>query len=224
MTFSLLGLDRETGAVGGVISSSSPAVGARCLYVRAGVGVAASQNITDPRLGPRLLELLGAGRSPREALDAIVEGEPNIEFRQLAALDVAGRTGAFSGLRSLGRHATAEGDGAVAAGNLLADDGVPAAMVAGFEAAAGETLGDRLVAALQAGLAAGGEEGAVSSSALLVAGSVDWPVADLRVDRADEPVSELARLWQLWKPELDAYVTRALAPEEAPSFAVPGDE
>lgn len=223
MTFSLLGRCAATGMVGCVSSSSSPAVGARCLHVRARVGAAASQNITDPRLGPRLLDLLARGSAPGEAIDAIVAEEPNAEYRQLAAVDIEGRTAAYSGAESLGLHACAEGDGAVAAGNLLADEGVVAAMVEAFERSAGEHLGDRLVAALTAGLAAGGEEGPVRSAALLVAEEVAWPVADLRVDWHDDPIGEVAALWSLWKPQLAAYVVRALDPSAAPSFGVPGD-
>lgn len=224
MTFSLLGVEAETGRIGGVISSSSPAVAARCLAVRAGVGAATSQNVTDPRLGPRLLDLLGAGLSPQEAIDEVVASEPDVEYRQLAAVDRQGRTAAFSGARTLGRHASADGDGAVAAGNLLADTSVPAAMLDGFHASSRTPLGDRLVAALQAGLAAGGEDGPVRSAGLLVADAVAWPVADLRVDWADDPVGELARLWRLWEPQMEDYVRRALEPRAAPNFGVPGDE
>lgn len=223
MTFSLLGRCEATGMVGCVSSSSSPAVGARCLHVRARVGAAASQNITDPRLGPRLLDLLARGSAPSEALAAIVEEEPNVEYRQLAAVDLEGRTAAYSGAKALGRHATAEADGAVAAGNLLADAGVVEAMVEAFERSAGAHLGDRLLAALTSGLAAGGEEGPVRSAALLVADEVAWPVTDLRVDWHDDPIGEVAALWILWKPQLDEYVTRALEPSAAPSFGVPGD-
>jgi uncharacterized Ntn-hydrolase superfamily protein len=224
VTFSLLGVEAETGRIGGVISSSSPAVAARCLAVRAGVGAATSQNVTDPRLGPRLLDLLGAGLSPQEAIDEVVASEPDVEYRQLAAVDRQGRTAAFSGARTLGRHASADGDGAVAAGNLLADTSVPAAMLDGFHASSRTPLGDRLVAALQAGLSAGGEDGPVRSAGLLVADAVAWPVADLRVDWADDPVGELARLWRLWEPQMEDYVRRALEPRAAPNFGVPGDE
>jgi uncharacterized Ntn-hydrolase superfamily protein len=223
MTFSLLGRCAETGMVGCVVSSSSPAVGARCLCVRAGVGAAASQNITDPRLGPRLLDLLAGGSTPREAIAEIVAAEPNVEYRQLAAVDLDGRTAAYSGAKALGRHAAAEGDGAVAAGNLLADTGVVEAMIEAFERSAADHLGDRLIAALSAGLAAGGEEGPVCSAALLVAEEVAWPVADLRVDWNDDPVGELAALWRLWRPQMSSYVLRALEPSAAPSFGVPGD-
>ncbi len=223
MTFSLVGRCARTGMVGCAVSSSSPAVAARCAHVRPGIGAAASQNVTDPRLGPRLLSLVAAGRSPQEAVAEIVASEPNIEYRQLAAVDLASRTAAYSGSGTLGRHATAEGDGAVAAGNLLANMDVPAAMVEAYERSPDADLGDRLVASLAAGLAGGGEEGPVRSAGLLLAGSAAWPVADLRVDWHDEPIGELATLWRLWKPQMDAYVARALDPAAAPSFGVSGD-
>ncbi len=76
---------------------------------------------------------------------------------------------------------------------------------------------------MQAGLTAGGEAGPVRSAGLLLADKVPWPVADLRVDWHDDPIGELARLWELWKPQLDAYVTRALDPDAAPSYGVPGE-
>ncbi|MGH3224356.1 MAG: DUF1028 domain-containing protein, partial [Streptosporangiaceae bacterium] len=104
--------------------------------------------------------------------------------------------------------------GAAAAGNLLADSGVPAAMLAAFAARPGDGLGDRLIAALQAGLAAGGEVSPVRSAGLLIAESAPWPVTDLRVDWHDDPVGQLAGLWQLWRPQADAYVVRALRPAE----------
>jgi uncharacterized Ntn-hydrolase superfamily protein len=224
VTFSLLGADAASGQSGIVVSSSSPAVAARCAWVRAGVGAAASQNVTDPRLGPRLLDLLEAGRSPQEAIDAVVASAADVEYRQLAVIDRQGRTAAYSGSRSLGAHACAHGRATVAAGNLLADPAVPARMVEAFETSAGAALGDRLVAALRAGLSAGGEDGPVRSAGLLIADAVAWPVADLRVDWADEPIAELAGLWERWKPQSDGYVVRALDPAAAPSFAVPGDE
>jgi uncharacterized Ntn-hydrolase superfamily protein len=223
MTFSLLAADPASGELGMVVSSSSPAVAARCAHVRTGIGVAASQNVTDPRLGPRLLDALGAGVSPREAIAALAGSEPHAEHRQLAAVDAQGRAAAWSGAQTLGVHAVAEGDGAAAAGNLLADAGVPEAMLAAFSGAQGE-LGERLMAALEAGLAAGGEAGPVRSAGLVVAGSVAWPVTDLRVDWADEPVAALRTLWELWKPQAEGYVVRALDPGAAPSFGVPGDE
>jgi uncharacterized Ntn-hydrolase superfamily protein len=223
MTFSLVGLCARTGMVGMVVSSSSPAVAARCAHVRAGVGAAATQNVTDPRLGPRILDLMRAGRSAAEAVAEVVAAASGRDFRQLAAVDARGTTGAFSGSHTLGTHVVAQGDGAVAAGNLLANLEVPAAMLRAFEAGPELHLGDRLIAALVAGLAAGGEGGPVRSAGLLLADRVEWPVADLRVDWDDDPIGRLAELWQLWWPQMDDYVTRALNPDAAPSYGVPGD-
>jgi uncharacterized Ntn-hydrolase superfamily protein len=96
------------------------------------------------------------------------------------------------------------------------------AMLAAFAATAGP-LGDRLMTALQAGLSAGGEAGPVHSAGLLLVRDVAWPVADLRVDWHDEPVGALAALWALYQPQLDDYVRRALDPDDAPRFGVPGE-
>ena len=101
-----------------------------------------------------------------------------------------------------------------AAGNLLADRGVPAAMLAAFTGRAGDSLGDRLIAALQAGLAAGGEVSPVRSAGMVIAEVVPWPVTDLRVDWHDDPVGQLAGLWQLWQPQAGSYIDRALRPAE----------
>jgi uncharacterized Ntn-hydrolase superfamily protein len=226
MTFSLAGRCERTGQFGVVVSSSSPAVAARCAFARAGVGAGCSQNVTDPRLGRLLLDKLEAGQFAAEAMEQVTTGEPLIGYRQLTAIDRWGSTAAISGEGTLGTHAVAEGTDCVAAGNLLADRGVPAAMVAAFAGSAGggRHLGERLVAAMRAGLAAGGEEGPVRSAGLLVVREVAWPVADLRVDWSDDPIGDLERLWALWEPQLDAYVARALDPGAAPSYGVPGDE
>ena len=145
------------------------------------------------------------------------------EHRQVAVIDAAGAVAGFSGARALGVHAIAHGADAIAAGNLLANADVPAAMIAAFAASAASDLGTRVVGAMQAGLAAGGEAGPVRSAGLLMVDRVPWPVADLRVDWHDAPIAELARLWALWQPQLDAYVTRALDPDAAPSYGVPGE-
>lgn len=225
MTFSIVARCAETGQFGMAISSSSPAVAARCAFARAGVGAVASQNVTNPALGPAVLAELAAGRDAAAAVAAALACERFPEYRQLLAIDGAGRTAIHSGARALGIWTSAAGRDCAAGGNLLANGGVPAAMVAGFEAAAG-TLGDRLVAAMQAGIAAGGEAGPVHSAGLLVVDRQDWPYAELRIDWIDTgcPVAALARAWEVYAPQADAYVTRALNPVAAPSYGVPGDE
>ena len=224
MTFSLAGLCERTGMVGMVVSSSSPAVAARCAHVRARVGAAASQNVTDPRLGTRVLDLIASGVPAGEAVARVAAEAPHAEHRQLTAVDAHGNTGVYCGERTLGLYAFAEQRNAVAAGNLLGDADVPAAMVEAFLAFPDSHIGDRLLAGLAAGLEAGGEAGPVRSAGLVICDRESWPVTDLRVDWDDEPIERLAQLWALWKPQADAYVKRALDPDAAPSYGVPGDE
>jgi uncharacterized Ntn-hydrolase superfamily protein len=222
MTFSLLGADGR-GAVGMAVTSSSPAVAARCIHLRAGVGGVASQNVTDPRLGPGLLDALEQAVDPQAALDDLVAGRPLVEHRQLMVLDIYGKAAAYSGRGALGVHHHRLGASVVAAGNLLTSPRVVDAVVDAFEAAPGQ-LEERLMAALEAGLAAGGEAGPLRSAGLAVVRSVPWCETDLRVDWHDAPIAELRKLLELWLPQRDDYVTRALDPAAAPSYGVPGDE
>lgn len=222
MTFSLIARCAQTGQFGMVISSSSPAVAARCVHLRAGVGAVASQNITDPALGPLILDRLAGGDEAGEAMMAVAHGRRFIDYRQLMVIDAQGRTGILTGAQVLGQWGQRQGSDCAAAGNLLANRDVPAAMVAAFEAATGH-LGDRLIAALQAGLAAGGEAGPVQSAGLKMVDRLDWPLADLRVDWSDRPIDDLAALWDRYRPQMQAYVDRAEDPTRAPSYGVPGD-
>ena len=146
MTLSIAGRCARTGQFGVAISSSSPAVAARCVG-RAGVGAACTQNITDPRLGNVLLDRMGDGDSAREAMTAVTAEEPLIEWRQLTAIDRDGVTAAWSGAQTLGTYATAEGPDCVAAGNLLANDHVPGEMVETFAGLSDTDLAGRLIAA-----------------------------------------------------------------------------
>ena len=223
MTFSLVARCPDSGLCGVAIASSSPAVAARCSHTRAGVGAVASQNVTDPALGPALLDLMAAGHDAPAALDLLLEGRTHTSYRQLLAVDAAGRTAIHSGPDALGTWAEARGVGVASGGNLLAHDGVPRAVVEAFAASTGH-LGDRLLGALRAGLAAGGEAGPVHSAGLQLCDRLDWPVADLRCDWTDGcPIEAVATAWRVYRPQVDAYVTRALDPTRAPSYGVPGD-
>lgn len=223
MTFSIAARCPSTGSFGIAISSSSPAVAARCAHLRPGIGAVCSQNITDPDLGRLLLDSLESGASAQRALDALVASTPNIEYRQLAIVDERGESATWSGRHCLGTVATARAENVAAAGNLLADASIPTQMILAFEAANTKHIGDRLLKALQVALAAGGEEGAVHSAGLLIVDRVSWPTTDLRVDWSDRPIEQLSALWRLWRPQIDAYVTRALDPASSPSYGVPGD-
>lgn len=224
MTFSLVARCAETGMFGVAIASSSPAVAARCAYARAGVGAVASQNVTDPRLGPRALDLMAAGATATEAVAILRRCGDFMDYRQVLAVDGRGDSAIHSGGHALGVWAEARGPGVASGGNLLADAGVPQAIVDRFAASTGQ-LGDRLIAALQAGLAAGGEAGPVHSAGMLLVDKVSWPVAELRIDWTEAcPVAGVAAAWDVYKPQMAAYLTRALDPREAPSYGVPGDE
>lgn len=224
MTFSIVGHCQTTGQFGMAVASSSPAVAARCAHARAGVGAVASQNVTDPRLGPSALDQLAAGLSAKAALKAVIADADHTDYRQLLIVDRHGGTAIHSGAKSLGIHTEHAAPHVAAAGNLLANTTIPDVMVASFTETGGH-LGDRLVAAMQAALAAGGEAGPVHSAGLLLVDRHEWPLAELRCDWTEAcPIAALAAAWDVYRPQMDDYVTRALDPTAAPSYGVPGDE
>lgn len=223
MTFSLAAVDRETKALGMIISSSSPAVASRCVNIRSGLGAGASQNVTDPRLGTQLLEGLESGLSPQESMDRVVASHGWRDYRQLTLLDASGRSAVYSGSESLGNHHAVADDGVVAAGNMLAGPETIEALIEGYRESAAAEFEERLIAGLEAALDAGGEEGPIYSAGLVVHREVEWPETTLRVDYSDDPLAELKRLWGIWGPQRDDYRIRALRPDTAPSFGAPGD-
>jgi uncharacterized Ntn-hydrolase superfamily protein len=222
MTFSIAARSEDSALFGIAIASSSPAVAARCAHARSGAGAVATQNITDPALGPRILELLSRGESAQRALDRALDSTPFAAFRQLIVLGRGGAAAIHSGERALGLVAAAHGLNCAAAGNLLASVQVPAAMARGFELASGH-FAERLLAALRAALVLGGEAGPIRSAGLLVVREVSWPIIDLRVDWHDDPVGTLAGIWNVYGPQVDDYVKRGLNPAAAPAFGVPGN-
>lgn len=225
MTFSIVGRCQQTGQLGIAISSSSISVGARCPWVRAGVGVVATQNVTLPALGPQILDLIESRGLPADrALDEAIGAHEWRAYRQVSVVDSEGRTAMFTGDHALGLHHAVAGEQCVAAGNMLANTQVIESMVEAFESSPG-ALADRLLAAMHAAVKAGGEAGPVHSAALKIADTQVWPVVDLRVDWADEdPIGQLDALWRAYRPQMQDYVTRALNPTAAPSYGVPGNE
>jgi uncharacterized Ntn-hydrolase superfamily protein len=149
------------------------------------------------------------GLDAHTTLAGIRANTEDIEFRQLGVLDHSGRTACYSGLHSLGIFASAHGQNVIALGNLLANAEVPKRMMSAFNENADAELGDRLIAAMQAGLAAGGEAGPMLSAGMIIVDRVPWPIADIRVDLQDEPIKRLSELWKAWRPQMDDYVTRA---------------
>jgi uncharacterized Ntn-hydrolase superfamily protein len=216
MTFSIAARCAQTGMLGGAITTSSIAVGSRCPFGRAGVGFAFAQNYADPRLSRRMVALLTDGLDSRKALARVVSEGSHMEHRQLLLVDCDGNTAHFTGRRGLRIHSAAEGKDCVAAGNILANTGVPRAMVDKFEALAGADLPQRLLDSLAAGLAAGGEACPVRAANLVVFDQEEWPFADLRVDWHVNPIEELQKVWAVYKPQMPDFLFRALDPDRAP--------
>jgi uncharacterized Ntn-hydrolase superfamily protein len=216
MTFSLLGRCSRTGQFGAAVATSSLAVGSRVPYAEAGVGGILTQHRTDPRLGPLGLSLLRAGCSAEETVAALVASTAHHAWRQIAAMDRKGGTAHFHGAEVKPAFAAVHRPDCVALGNILAHDRVPEAMAEAFAQSAEAPLAERLVRAMEAGEAAGGEGRSVISSALLVVEQEVFPLVDLRVDEAAAAIPALRRLWQAYAPSVRLYVTRAIDPEAAP--------
>jgi uncharacterized Ntn-hydrolase superfamily protein len=222
VTLSLVARSADARMFGMAIASSSPAVAARCSHALAASGVVATQNITDPALGPRILHRLAAGAAAGEALAAALAATPYAAYRQVVVLAKSGVAAVHTGSQALGTTGVALGADSAAAGNLLARSDVPTAMVAAFEAASGH-FGARLLEGLRAGVERGGEAGPLRSAGLLVVREVSWPIVDLRIDWNEcDPVAELCTLWSIYQPQIEDYVRRAVDPQAAPSFGVPG--
>ena len=220
MTYSLAGRCARTGMLGAVITTSSIAVGSRCVHAGARLGVVLTQHRTDPRLGPRGLRLLEDGCGPDAVVAALVASTRDAGWRQLAVLDRHGAAAHFSGDHIISKHGAARGPDCVAIGNILRDARVPEAMVAAFVAAPELGLPERLLAALEAGDRAGGETRAVRSAALLVVHEQSFPYVDLRVDASDTPIETLRALWQEYAPEADAFVERAVDPDRSGGIVI----
>jgi uncharacterized Ntn-hydrolase superfamily protein len=240
VTFSIVARSRQAALFGVGLASSSPAVGARCAHARAGVGAVATQNSTDPALGPLILGALerNGAAGAAAAIDAALQTTAHAAYRQLAVVGRTGVPAVHCGARALGVVGAAIGANAAAAGNLLADSSIPAAMIEAFDAepaldpepafeaesAAVAGFCRRLLAALRRGAECGGEAGPIHSAGLLIVRDLSWPLVDLRVDWADhDPIGALTRVWNIYAPQIEDYVRRAQAPDRAPSFGVAGD-
>lgn len=208
-TFSILGFDPETGEVGGAVQSRVFSVGNGVLWAKAGVGAVATQAIVDVSYGPQALELLAQGMNPAEIVKTIWERDPDprpedwTKFgRQFAVMDAQGNVAAYTGPKASAWAGHKYGRFSSAQGNILAGEAVVNDMVTAFEAATGY-LSERLMAALEAGQAAGGDTRGMQSAAMLVVQKDGGPwlhndvVLRLQVDDSEQPLKELRRLVDL---------------------------
>jgi len=213
MTFSIVARCARTGMLGAIVTTSSIAVGSRCAFADAGVGAALTQHTTDPRLGPLMLDQLRRGYTTQEAIGAAVGGTPRSDWRQLAVIDNQGRTASYCGASVKPERAEVHGRDCVALANIVRSNTVPAAMVKAFEADPQAPLASRLIDALEAGDAAGGEFKPLMSAGLIVAHREVFPYVDLRVDSDPDPIKTLRRLWHEYEPVAELFVARAVHPD-----------
>lgn len=205
--------------LGAVVTTSSMAVGSRCAWAEADVGAVLTQHRTDPRLGPKILDRLRDGTSPVVILQDLERADPDLQWRQLAVIDGQGRGAFFNGGKISSVAKGKVGLNCVAAGNILRNTAVVDAMVASFEGSEDQPLAERLMRAIEAGDAAGGELKQLKSAGLLVVHRERFPFVDLRVDLSSRPLAELRFLWELYQPMANDYVVRAVDPDKAPGPA-----
>lgn len=202
--------------LGAIVTTSSMAVGSRCTWAEPGVGAVLTQHRTDPRLGPLILERLKGGSSPEAILADLEKSDPNLRWRQLAVMAADGKAAFFNGAKILSVTKGRIGRNCVGVGNILRTTDVVDAMVDTFEANETQSLPERLMRAIEAGQAAGGELKQLKSAGLLVMHKERFPFVDLRVDLNSQPLVELRYLWELYEPSADNYVVRAVDPDKAP--------
>ena len=194
MTWSLLARDAD-GRLGVAIASRFFAVGALCMHTRSGVGALATQALMNPLYGARGLDLLGAGQSAAEVVAALTDDDAGASQRQWHLLPAHGAGAAHTGGDCVEWCGHRQFDDFSVAGNMLAGPRVLEAAAAAYVASAGQPLAERLIAAMQAGEAAGGDKRGKQSAALRIHGGEDYAELELRVDDHAEPLAELQRLY-----------------------------
>jgi uncharacterized Ntn-hydrolase superfamily protein len=204
MTYSIVAVDEKTGACGSAVASRSTAVGGTVTFSKTGVGVINAQSHAHLGIGTRVLVEMDDGAAPHVALEQVLGDDPEAEMRQFLAIDVKGRRGAWTGRDCAREHFHRFGDGCVAAGNFLVSNEVVVKMVEAFEGSGGEPLESRLLEALRAGEAAGGDSRGQRAAALIVVPGPDEEVdinLDIRIDDHDRPLDELERLRRVFRRE-----------------------
>jgi len=212
MTWSIVARDRS-GAFGVAIASKFFAVGVLCPHVKSGVGAIATQALVNPLYGARALELMAQGVAPAKVVSELIAADEGREHRQLHMIDAAGRIAAHTGSACIAWCGQLAGEGYSVAGNMLAGPQVIRDTAAAYEAGADLPFAERLIAALAAGDAAGGDKRGKQAAALLIHGTEDYPLLSLRVDDHENPLKELRRLYdksmERYQPFIACLPTRA---------------
>ena len=216
MTFTVIGRCARTGMLGIGTATNALAVGVRVPFIRPHLGAVAIMAIADQRLGPIGLRLLEIGYRAPAALEELVRSDPYAEYRQLGFLDDDGHAAARTGAENRDWAGHRVGENYVVLGNALVGERVIDAMEAAFTADPGEDLEERLLRAVEAGRDAGGQPNGQRSAALLVYDRKDFSRVDLRVDIHHEPVGELRRIFDIYRPAIPYYDMRQVDPRVPP--------
>jgi uncharacterized Ntn-hydrolase superfamily protein len=197
MTWSIIARDPATGQFGIAVATKFFAVGARVPHIAAGIGGVATQALVNPYYGIDGIALLRQGRLPGEVVDILIAADEGRESRQLHVMDISGRIAAYTGRDCVAWCGHIQGDGFSIAGNMLAGAAVLDDTAKALVAGAGLPFARRLILALKAGEAAGGDKRGKQSAALLIHSEEEWSDLDLRVDDHADPLAELDRLEQV---------------------------
>jgi uncharacterized Ntn-hydrolase superfamily protein len=209
LTWSIVAYDPAAGAFGAAVATKAFAAGSFVPFVRAGVGAVGTQSLTNRYLGPAVLDGLERGLSPQLAIDAALAGDEGRHVRQLHCVDRHGRTAAWTGRHCVEWCGSEGADGVSVAGNMLVSDRVAAATLGGFQADPAAPLPERMMAALEAGEAAGGDRRGRQSAAMVMVTTEDFPDLSIRVDDHAEPLPELRRLLEIWRRERAPYLANS---------------
>jgi len=213
MTFSITARCPDTRMLGIAVSTKLLCVGALCPFAQAGAGAIATQSFVNPYIGIKGLTYLAGGMDAVTARDLLAAGDEGRDVRQFAIVDTQGRVATYSGVSCVDWFGDHAGDGYAVAGNMLVGEPTITQMVAAFEASRGAHLAERLVGALEAGQAAGGDKRGRQSAALKVVHTEEYPLIDIRVDDHADPVAELRRVWDMYAidrlPFMDRIPTKA---------------
>ena len=223
MTYTVVARCENTGRLGVGIATYSLAVGGYCPFFVRGVAALSTQAFANPGLGPLAIASLEAGRSPEQTLSDLEGADSGFDYRQVCIVGADGRVAMHTGTtcRTWAGHIV--GDGFAAFGNVLAGEAVVAAIAQGYRTSAGADLGERMLAALEAGRDAGGQAGAGGihlterSAALILRGEDIVEDIDLRVDASNDAVTALRELYVQYAPYVPYYVLRARDPANTPA-------
>lgn len=199
MTWSIVARDPASNAFAVAVTTCAFAVGARCPFVRPGVGAVATQSMTNSYLGPVVLDGLARGLTPRAAIESALAADEGAGIRQIHAVDAKGRAAAWTGRNCVEWCGHLTGDDISVAGNMLAGAAVIGDTMQAFAQRTDLPFAERLLAGLDAGEAAGGDKRGRQSAALIITTTEDFPDVNIRVDDHPAPLTELSRLLAIWR-------------------------